>query len=521
MVPYCTFIFLLSSLVILPIKADQVRRDVCVIGGGAAGMSAAVFLKDRGYNVLVLEIAPQVGGHCNTIRTSSQALVSPVTGDLLYPGYVDVGVVVYQDTKLANDSGKGLWSLNSKQFVERFVSTTPLDFSSSSSATIDIDFKLGISVAAPTRTPEEQQAYDASISAAIGRIYAVTLQYPWLNTGKRPDPLPAFMLEVFTNFIRNYSLEVLIKPIFLGLLTGGGMGSLDRLLTYEALQVLAPITLDLFSIPNSGFSVPGGCQLLYDRMAQYLGVENVLLNSKIRLVSRRRSDGVTISGLQSSKGFTRFEKGRPLDDEDDDDDDGERSVQFSYVCDKIIVGIYPLLSNLKKTFDLSPEESTLFSQFEANYYMAIAVNVSSGSLSNSPFTIYNVDINNPPSFQSQLPSLSTLTRNFPAGPVAAYVNSDSEVPLTYNQALKLATDGFAKIPSTLLSGFNVVEVNYHLYNPHFKRQALASRPSADTRFANLQGKQNTYWVGAATRYDASSVVWNQAYELINSNFPVK
>ena len=44
------------------------KRDVCIVGGGASGLASAVFLKDRGYDVLVLEVASNVGGHCNTYR---------------------------------------------------------------------------------------------------------------------------------------------------------------------------------------------------------------------------------------------------------------------------------------------------------------------------------------------------------------------------------------------------------------------------------------------------------------------
>jgi hypothetical protein len=493
-------------------------------------MQAAYQLKKRGYDVLVLEVASTVGGHCNTYR-SSPVPVFDASGNILYPGYVDYGVVVYQDTARANASGYGVWSLDSKKFVQDLgIPTIDLDFASNQRRGIDagtlrVDIKNGVQIPDPVLTPEQQQAFALQIQAAFGRIYNTTLQYPWLNTGKRPDPIPSFMLEPFTSFITRYQLEILYQPLFFGLLTGGGMGSIERLTTLEALQVLAPVTLDIFQVAGAGFVPQGGCQVVYDAIFRYLGgAANVKLNANIRSVRRSRVDNrVYISGKYQSRS-NGFHNGRPLggdcDDDDDDDDDNDNRNAFMFQCRKLIVGIYPVIQNLA-FLDMTDEEFFLFSQVEANYYMAMLVNATGGSLANKAFTINNFDPTRPPSFFPALPSFSTLTRNTAAGPIAAYANSDSEVPVSYDKAVKLVTDALPRIPSNLLNGFKVAEINYHLYDPHFKVAALRASPSADTRLARLQGKSNTFWVGAATRYDASSVVWNQAYELVVANFPVK
>jgi len=496
-------------------------------------MQAAYQLKKRGYDVLVLEVAANVGGHCNTYR-SSPIPVFDSNGNILYPGYVDYGVVVYQDTARANASGYGVWSLDSKKFVQGLgIPTIDLDFASNSrrgvdAGTLRVDIKQGFQVPDPVMTPEQQQAFGLAIQSAFGRIYNTTLQYPWLNNGKRPDPIPSFMLEPFTNFIARYQLEILYQPLFFGLLTGGGMGSMERLTTLEALQVLSPITLDIFQVAGAGFVPLGGCQVVYDAIFQYLGgANNVKLNANVRSVRRSRSDSrVYISGVYGGKGF---HNGRPLggdcDDDEDEDrrrdhDDDDDDKAFMFQCRKLVMAIYPVTQNLR-FLDLTDEEFYLFSQVEANYYLAMLVNATGGSLADKTFTINNFDTTRPPSFFPALPSFSTLTRNTPAGPIAVYANSDSEIPVTYDQAVKLVTDALPRIPSNLLNGFTVAEINYHLYDPHFKVDALRASPSADTRLARLQGKSSTYWVGAATRYDASAVVWNQAYELVVQHFPVK
>src|SRR5436853_168740 len=37
-------------------------RSVCIIGGGIAGLSAAVFLKDKDFDVTLIEASPKLGG---------------------------------------------------------------------------------------------------------------------------------------------------------------------------------------------------------------------------------------------------------------------------------------------------------------------------------------------------------------------------------------------------------------------------------------------------------------------------
>lgn len=63
-------------------------KDVCILGASASGMSSAVFLKDNGYSVVVIESQPVIGGHCNTVSFN-------VGGQSIA---FDVGVQVFPDT---------------------------------------------------------------------------------------------------------------------------------------------------------------------------------------------------------------------------------------------------------------------------------------------------------------------------------------------------------------------------------------------------------------------------------------
>ena len=42
--------------------------DVLVIGSGIGGMCAAAYLAHKGYEVLVTEALPRIGGHCSTFE---------------------------------------------------------------------------------------------------------------------------------------------------------------------------------------------------------------------------------------------------------------------------------------------------------------------------------------------------------------------------------------------------------------------------------------------------------------------
>src|SRR5262245_33482048 len=64
---------------------DQARRasggdaDVVVVGGGIAGLGAALALRDRGLTPLVLEAGGRVGGRMTTDRVGGYAIDTGVT----------------------------------------------------------------------------------------------------------------------------------------------------------------------------------------------------------------------------------------------------------------------------------------------------------------------------------------------------------------------------------------------------------------------------------------------------------
>src|SRR5438105_2912544 len=63
----------------MPDSADVAHSDVIVVGGGIAGLAAALRLQDRGLKPLVLESEPRVGGRMTTDRVNGFVIDRGVT----------------------------------------------------------------------------------------------------------------------------------------------------------------------------------------------------------------------------------------------------------------------------------------------------------------------------------------------------------------------------------------------------------------------------------------------------------
>ena len=69
--------------------------DVLVIGSGIGGMCAAAYLAYNGYQVLVTEALPRIGGHCSTFEyrgiKCTTGVVGPGLGGPLEELFQEVG----------------------------------------------------------------------------------------------------------------------------------------------------------------------------------------------------------------------------------------------------------------------------------------------------------------------------------------------------------------------------------------------------------------------------------------------
>ena len=465
-------------------------RDVCVLGSGASGESAAVFLKDKFYDVLVLEREDHIGGHCDT-----EYFTPPVAGQ---PNYIDLGAQIYTDTAYSNASGFGTWTLSSRAFAQRFVPAASLlpnnlpDSIQSGIYLADFARSTFLGPAFPQPPPT------ADFVAAFGRLFALIASYPWLETADFPDPIPAPLLQPFDQFVAANNFSVL-GSLFYGEQFIGGMGNWANLTTLYALQNMRRGVLMLRTDPNAAFRFDGGCLSLYRSITNYLGAENVLTNANVVSVDRPSGNSNRPTRL-----LVRF----------------NNSASYRLIkCRNLIVSFPQVLSNLG-FMDLTAEERALFGEVRVRNYYDIRVNISGPITEQTDakpwWTLGNFDISPTSGGLAPYPTLMALKRDLNYGPGAGYAFDDGN--LTEQQMETVIRQLIANINFPGVLNISLVSSDRHQFQAHFTAASLAQSPTPYTRFDALQGKKHTYWTGALRSYAESANIWHKTYNLINQYF---
>ncbi len=441
-------------------------------------MSAAVFLKDAGYSVVVLEAEGAIGGHCNTYY---------FTADPGQENWLDTGVQVFINSTNANAFGLGPFTLDTVAFVERFAgkgSALPLAGYDINRYAVQLDkANAGYYLQNSTSSP------DVSFQLAYLRLINVLANYPWLNTAKVPTPVPPELLVPFSDFIALHQLEPLTASVFVAVLFNGGLGDFDRLTTLYALLNLSPAITRITSEAGAGFVIKNGCISIYKGIQDYLGDENVITNAQVTSAERPTSGSVVLRGTV----------------------DG--SETFTYKCNKLIVS-YPQLLDKLAPLDLDETETAVFQNVRSRYYFAGNVRVGGPLLDGKNFGLNNVNANGS---TPALPAVLQIYRALTYGPTQMQASSNDAISLDNMRAIVNAQLG--RLPSGLVSSVTLVDLVYHTFQPYFTTDELAKANGSYTALANLQGHRNTYYVGSLARFAASFLVWEDSLQLVTDHFP--
>lgn len=287
-----------------------VLRDVCILGGGAAGTYAAMRLRDSGRSVVVLERSARLGGHAETFRDPASQVP------------IDIGVQIFPDNPLV------------RNYFGRF--NVPL---------ITPPRTAGVNQFVDFRTGAPVNAY----SPPAGEFAAALLLYLQLVTGPfaflaqngyqlpASGPLLDQLLLPFGQFAAQNGLLPLLPLFFL---YEQGFGSL---LDVPALYVLKNLGPEIVAgiLQGSFLAVPSGVGSLYEAATSTLG-SDVLFGANVLKVLRPNHGAVTVIADTAA---------------------GPRVIR----CEKLLVTAPPLLDNLC-SFDLDATESRLFGSFQPNYY---------------------------------------------------------------------------------------------------------------------------------------------------------
>jgi hypothetical protein len=295
-----------------------VRRDVCILGGGAAGTYAALRLRDLGKSVVVLERTARLGGHAETFH-------DPATG-----APIDIGVIIFPDTPLV------------RAYFARFnVPLVTAGFQGASSTFVD--FRTGLPVAAFNPSPAEVGA------ALFAYLQLVTGPFAFLsqNGYQLPSsgPLLDQLLLPFGPFVVQNGLTALLPTFFL---FEQGFGALVD--STPALYVLKNMSPEVVGgvIGGSLLAVPTGVGALYDAATVALEGDVLFGTELLRVIRPPRGPNLVLARTAA----------------------GLRLIE----CDKLLVTAPPLVGNLRG-FDLDHHEASLFGRFRPNLYATGVVRI--------------------------------------------------------------------------------------------------------------------------------------------------
>jgi monoamine oxidase len=157
---------------------NVISRDFAIIGGGSSGTYAAFRLRDLQHSVVVVEGAPQLGGHTFTY-------IDPKTKI-----GVETGVIVFHNNSLVTN------------YFGRFnISLAPNSYDDPGVVQEDIDFDTGLPVShtAPNDT------------AALDAYSALIASYPGIESGLNVEcPVPDDLLLPFGKYVDKYNLGALV-----------------------------------------------------------------------------------------------------------------------------------------------------------------------------------------------------------------------------------------------------------------------------------------------------------------------
>lgn len=293
--------------------SPMLTRDVCIIGGGAAGTYAAIRLQQLGKSVVVIDHKPRLGGQTTTY-----------TNPAITPLPIEYGVTYYQNMSIVRD------------FFGHF--NIPLTYSAFDYKIDMFDFVTGTAIPATAETDS---------NAAMDRYIAKLREYPYLRVGlELPDPVPEDLVMPFGKFVDKYDLEAGVGDL------GGSIDPLGNWPALPTLYVMKYANLDVLEGDRTGFVRPKSRNNseLYGDAEKELGEEGLLLGSEVVSMDRDGSaDWVYVTVRRGEEDTTIQAK-------------------------SLVVAVQPSLDSLKG-FDLGVKEKTLFGQLNNLFFYTALMRV--------------------------------------------------------------------------------------------------------------------------------------------------
>ena len=431
---------------------DVITRDICVIGGGAAGTYAAIRLGDMKKSVIVIEHMDRLGGN-------TQTFTDPVTGIK-----ADIGVLFWHVLDI----------------VERFFSrfNVPLTIESAANSSLQVQFMDFTTGAHLHGYPQNQ----GNVTAAIQAYAAQLAKYPFLDNGfDLPDPVPTDLLMPFGDFVAKYDISAAVAAL-MGY--AEGHGSFTK---YPTLYFMKVVGLPLLKNIQTGFYTTArhdNSEIYRNAQSALLTADSLLLNSHV--VATNRGD---------KGGLAKVVVSTPS---------GQRVIQAK----KILFAIPPTLANLHN-FDIDSKERSLFKQFDVTgYYTGLLRNTgvpANADIENRGFsTPYHI-----PKF----PSIYGTSSSTIPGLQQVYYGSDTILPIdkVRDDIITTMQRIFPNANATGNPEFAVLSSHIPFM---FTVPSSVIAAGFYRNLSNLQGYRNMYYSGGAFQTQDSSLIWQFIEELL-------
>ncbi|CAG8956445.1 hypothetical protein HYFRA_00003830 [Hymenoscyphus fraxineus] len=440
-------------------RAEGVDVDVVVIGGGSAGIHAAIRLKDAGAKVLVIEKKNQIGGHAETY-------INPNTN---FPA--NIGVIIFENTTTVS-------SYFDRLGVEKQFYNPVLDVPAGTPPAQSFDLSVGVPI--PAQSAEQTTAQQFQLLSGIQNYTANVLsKYPWIDDGYlMPEPVEAELLIPFGEYAVKYGFATLLPIIAQFNWYTGDISTIPAIYGIKGLGPgLIGSFLGKFIRPASGDT-----RSLYVAAQEALG-DSIFLESTATDVKREATlpDGTTGVTLTVKK-------------------NGEATAVRAK---KLIVAIPQTIDNIGE-YDLTADEKTMFGSFSAlGYYVGI---VTVAGLNSS---ITNVGLTTPFN-QPVIPGSSGLQKQS----ASDFIFSLGFDDLNYDdaKAKSIVQEELKRLEAAGAVAAGASQVATFPYSSDHAPFNL--RVSTDeinkgfySKIEKAQGARNTYWAGAAFAGHNSGLVW--------------
>ncbi|SPQ23119.1 64793184-fce7-479e-9a80-41831babc28b [Thermothielavioides terrestris] len=441
--------------------SKNISRDVAIIGGGASGAHAAVWLRDAGYSVVVVEKASQLGGHTNYY-------VDPATGKV-----INVGVQAWMEYK------------DAFAFPARMNVSTSGSMAFTPNANQYIDYKTGKPVANYT-APASADMY-----AALQRYLDVLEKYedmvlPGFFNFPEPDAIPEDLLMNFGDFADKYNLSAAVPQIWDS--TAQGLADTMHVPTLFVMQASGiPMVKALLGTGAAAVPASGRLYDLYESVANFLG-DDVLYSSTV--VSATRRDGNNSQAISL----------------------GVQGADGKVTCinaKRLLIAIEPTDDNMAP-FSLDRTESTVLGRFQYSTVYA-------GILRHPSLQTLNAYSNRSPA-----PGSYNYTV-FPVAPQVGRIDYlGGTVDLFEFTAV--GTEDYTAAEMQALIGQSIdtmIEagtlpqsngsLSFSIFANHARMHARVTADQLRAGFIqdlySLQGRHNTWYTGAAFSAGFSTVLW--------------